>query len=208
MGLGGKDIITEEYVCSLNEQTKKTALDELREDDYTREQSLESMREWIRKSSHIKYCRMDASFLLRFLRTKKFSVPLACEMLERYLIIRQLYPQWFRKLDCEDNDMNELLDAGYIVPLPEKHEGKTVIYACPAKVDPHKFTSDHIIRITSLISETLMDDEENQVNGYIYINDCGGCQMAHISLWSFKDVRNIVRCVQVKLYFSFQNFKN
>lgn len=42
-----------------------------------------------------------------------------------------------------------------------------------------------------------MDDEMNQINGYTYINDESGFQMAHISLWSLTDVRNILRCIQV-----------
>ena len=54
----------------------------------------------------------DSLFLLRFLRTKKFSVPLAQEMLERYLAIRQLYPQWFRGLDVSDPKISDILDAG------------------------------------------------------------------------------------------------
>lgn len=56
----------------------------------------------------------DAQFLLRFLRTKKYSLPLAQEMLERYLAIRQLYPDWFKKLDVDDPKMLELIDLGLV----------------------------------------------------------------------------------------------
>lgn len=55
---------------------------------------------------------LDAPFLLRFLRTKKFSVPMAQDMLERYLIIRQMYPQWFSKLDVDDPVISDILDGG------------------------------------------------------------------------------------------------
>lgn len=195
MGLGGKDT-SDDYVCKLSESLRKVALEELREDDTIRQQSLDQMREWINKHAAIKTCRTDAQFLLRFLRTKKFSVPLACEMLERYLTIRQLYPHWFRNLDSEDDDLSRLIDSGYIVPLTEKHNGKTVIFTCAEKFDPYKFTAASMIRIHSLIAEVVMDDEENQVNGYVYINDIGGFQLGHISLWSLKDIRNVIRCVQ------------
>jgi len=56
----------------------------------------------------------DAPFLLRFLRTKKFSVPMAQDMLERYLVIRQLYPQWFSKLDVDDPVISDILDSGWV----------------------------------------------------------------------------------------------
>lgn len=55
MGLGGHQ--AEEYVCQLPESEKKKALEELREDDNIREQSLQQFREWINKHPNIKRCR-------------------------------------------------------------------------------------------------------------------------------------------------------
>jgi hypothetical protein len=52
-------------------------------------------------------------------------------MLERYLVIRQLYPQWFRGLDIDDPAISELLEGGYIVPLPQRDDlGRQVILTC------------------------------------------------------------------------------
>ncbi|XP_019865108.1 retinaldehyde-binding protein 1 isoform X2 [Aethina tumida] len=195
MGLGGDNSV-EEYICKLNDTDKKRALDELREDDNIREQSLAQMRDWINKHPNIKKCRTDAPFLLRFLRTKKFSVPQSCEMLERYLIIRQIYPQWFRNLDCDDKDLAEIINAGYLVPMLDRDQGRLVLFSCAGKFDPHKFTSAHMIKVHSLVTEALMDDEINQINGYTYVNDESGFSMSHISLWSLTDVRNILRCIQ------------
>lgn len=55
--MGGQDLFPQEYVCQLPEATKKTALEELREDDNIREQSLQQMRDWINKHPNIKRCR-------------------------------------------------------------------------------------------------------------------------------------------------------
>ncbi|GJQ82709.1 hypothetical protein Trydic_g19720 [Trypoxylus dichotomus] len=196
MGLGGQENTTEEYVCRLPEETRKLALEELREDDTIREQSLEQMRDWIDKNANIKNCRTDGPFLLRFLRTKKYSVPLACEMLERYLIVRQLHPDWFQKLDCEDPEIADIIDSGYLVTLPEKDNGRRVIFSNAGRFDPHKYTAAQMIKVHSIITETLMDDEENQVNGYTYINDEAGLKMAHVSLFSPTDIRNVIKCIQ------------
>jgi hypothetical protein len=52
-------------------------------------------------------------------------------MLERYLVVRQLYPQWFRWLDIDDPAISELLEGGYIVPLPQRDNfGRQVILTC------------------------------------------------------------------------------
>lgn len=73
----------------------------------------------------------DAPFLLRFLRTKKYSIPQACSMLERYLTIRQMYPQWFQKLDPLDPKIAAVIDAGYLLPLPKRDtEGRRVVLSC------------------------------------------------------------------------------
>lgn len=118
-------------------------------------------------------------------------------MLERYLIIRQIHPEWFQKLDCEDKELAEIIDSGYLVPMVERDEGRLVIFSSAGNFDPHKFTSAHMIKVHSLITESYMDDEINQVNGYTYINDESGFQMAHISLFSLADIKNILRCIQV-----------
>ncbi|KAG7201498.1 hypothetical protein KM043_004254 [Ampulex compressa] len=186
-----------EYKCALSDEARQAARAELREDDVTREQSLERFREWISKHPSIKSCRTDAVFLLRFLRTKKFSLPMAQEMLERYLTIRQLYPDWFQNLDIDDPDIEAIIDAGYLVPLLERDpHGRQVILSCAGRFDPYKFTSAQMARAHSLVVEALMDEEENQVRGYTHVNDESGLTMGHLSAWSLTDIRNMLRCIQ------------
>ncbi|XP_055377013.1 clavesin-1 [Condylostylus longicornis] len=185
------------YICKLSSQFKKIAKDDLREDENIRKQALTQFREWISKHPHIKKCRTDAVFLLRFLRTKKFSVQSACEMLEKYLTIRQLYPMWFQKLDINDPIINEIFENGYLVPLPQRDEyGRQIILSVAGKFDPYKYTSTHMARVHSLICEALLDDEESQVSGYVYVNDESGMNMGFISLWSITDLRNVIKCIQ------------
>ncbi|KZC12920.1 Clavesin-2, partial [Dufourea novaeangliae] len=187
----------QDYGRPLTESTKVIARDELREDETTRKQTLDQFRHWIQKHSTIKRCRTDAAFLLRFLRTKKFSLPMAQEMLERYLTIRQLYPNWFQNLDIQDPDIEAIVDAGYLVPLPERdRHGRRVILSCAGRFDPYKYTSAQMARAHSLVVEALMDDEENQIRGYTHINDESGLTMGHLSAWSLTDIRNMLRCIQ------------
>ena len=57
----------------------------------------------------------DNSFLLRFLRCKKFSLPIAQETLERYLLLRHVYGDlMFHNLDVKDPVMDALIDTGYL----------------------------------------------------------------------------------------------
>ncbi|XP_070496024.1 clavesin-1 [Chironomus tepperi] len=186
------------YQCSLSSKFKDIAKEELREDESVRTQALAQFREWIAKHPHIKKCRTDAPFLLRFLRTKKFSVPVACELLEKYLSVRQLFPQWFQKLDINDPAIEAIVDSGYLFPLPERDEhGRKIIFSCASRFDATKYTSAQMARTHAMIVESLLDDEESQVAGYCYITDEGGLTMNHISLWSLVDLKRMSKCIQV-----------
>ncbi|XP_001608056.1 clavesin-1 [Nasonia vitripennis] len=194
--MGGQDQ-PDAYKCSLSSQAQAIAKRELREDEATREHALEQFRDWIQKHPSIKNCRTDAVFLLRFLRTKKFSLPLAQEMLERYLTIRQLYPDWFQNLDIDDPEIEAIIDAGYLVPLLKRDShGRKVILSCAGRFDPYKFTSAQMVRVHSLVVEALMDEEESQVHGYTHLNDESGLTMGHLSSWSITDIRNMLTCIQ------------
>lgn len=51
-------------------------------------------------------------------------------------------------------------------------------------------------RAHSIVVEALMDEEENQVQGYTHVNDESGLTMGHLSAWSLTDIRNMLRCIQ------------
>ncbi|KAF4519787.1 hypothetical protein B566_EDAN009038 [Ephemera danica] len=167
-----KPSCTEDYVCSLSAEAEEQARRELREDPATRDHALKLMRQWIAKHPDIRNCRTDAVFLLRFLRTRKFSIPQAQEMLERYLAMRETNVNWFRNLDVNDKIVNEIIERGYIVPLPERDSfGRQVIFTCIGRLDPHRYTAAHVIRAHSVVIEVLMDDEETHVCGVVNVSD-------------------------------------
>jgi hypothetical protein len=186
------------YQCTLSAKYKEIAKEELREDENVRSQALTQLREWIAKHPNIKRCRTDAPFLLRFLRTKKYSVPVACELLEKYLTVRQMFPNWFHKLDINDPDIEAIIDSGYLFPLPQRDsQGRRIIFSFASHFDATKYTSAHMARTHGMVVEALMDDEESQVAGYIHITDEAGLTMNHISLWSLVDLKKMSKCIQV-----------
>jgi hypothetical protein len=86
MGLGGQDSSVQDYVCQLPEAERTKALQELREDDNIREQSLDQMRDWINKHPNIKKCRtgtiytftLICGFIDQVLNFKSTFFSLAC----------------------------------------------------------------------------------------------------------------------------------
>lgn len=57
---------------------------------------------------------LDDNFLLRFLRVKKFSIPMAQQTLLKYLNYRKRFPQIFLDMDYSDSSVNQLISSGWV----------------------------------------------------------------------------------------------
>ncbi|XP_014225739.1 alpha-tocopherol transfer protein-like [Trichogramma pretiosum] len=184
----------DDYDCQLSEETQKMAKDELREDKNTRDQALEQLRSWLKLNPRVENSRMDARFLLRFLRCKKFNVPMAQEAIERYLLLRQVYQPAFHNLDVKEKNMEELLALGYIFAVPGRDpKGRRVIVARPGVFDPYKYTNADMCKIHGLTYEALMEDEESQVRGFVHFADGAGVSFPHLTLFTPKEAVRIVK---------------
>ncbi|GFG36251.1 hypothetical protein Cfor_01382 [Coptotermes formosanus] len=182
------------YECNLPRETQLVALKELRETKHTRDEALELMRDWVKKNPRIANCRLDARFLLRFLRTKKFSVLQAEEALERYLLLRQTYAPAFRTLDYTDHTMNELISNGYLFPVPQRdHLGRRLIIGIASAFDPYKYTNADMLRVHGITYETLMEDEMNQVHGYVHFADGAGVGFHYLTIFTPKEAVRIAK---------------
>ncbi|KAK0177463.1 hypothetical protein PV328_001514 [Microctonus aethiopoides] len=194
--MGATEWVTEsdEYVCKLPKETQDAAKEELREDKNTRDQALEQMRNWIKMNPRIENSRLDSRFLLRFLRTKKFNVPMAQEATERYLLLRHVYHPAFHNLDITDPTMEELLSLGYLFAVPGRDaKGRRVIVARPGVFDPYKFTNADMCKIHGITYETLMEDELNQVHGFVHFADGAGVSFPHMTLFTPREAVRIVK---------------
>ncbi|XP_053674572.1 clavesin-1-like [Anopheles nili] len=181
----------DEYKFTLPELYQELAKEKLREDDSVREQSLTEMRQWIVDNPHIRKCRTDAKFLLRFLRFRQFSVPMACEALERYLSIRALHPSLFEKLDCDEAIMKEILDCEPLSYLGQDHTGRAVFLLRFGQFNTEKHSPMHQIRYSMLMLETVLEWEEMQIGGFVLLIDYRDCSMDLFTQWSMIEMKFI-----------------
>ncbi|XP_055709891.1 clavesin-2-like [Phlebotomus papatasi] len=185
------------YECQLSEELKKEAWKNLREDENLRDQALDQFREWIKKHPKIKKCRMDANFLMRFLRTKKFSVPDACQLLEKYLTTRKVLPELFDNLCLDDPVIHHFISSGsvMVLPKPDKH-GRLVITFDPEHYDVNKYTTVDGIRATNLILELASLNERAQICGIAHVMDWAKLTLPFIGMWTVNQIKNFTRCWQ------------
>lgn len=115
---------------NISESVLTVAKNELREDNKTREQALEQMRDWLKKNYDVENVRTDDAFLLRFLRNKKFSIPMAQQQLLKFLNMRKVMGHLSHNLDFLSPGIKDLIDNGYIMvsPIRDKHGRRTVLY--------------------------------------------------------------------------------
>merc|ERR1712222_56431 len=168
-----KMLLTEEnYTCELSKETQEIAKKELNETNKLRKKAIADVRKWIKSRSNFRRARLDASFILRFLRMQKFDTKESCEILDKYLTMRVQHPTWFQNLDCRDQAISDLVDKGYIFVLPERDQhGRRVIFSQAAAFDSSRYTVSDLMRTHVMTFETLLNDEENQVRGFTYIFD-------------------------------------
>ncbi|XP_053672666.1 retinaldehyde-binding protein 1-like [Anopheles nili] len=182
----------DEYKFTLPELYREVAKEELREDDVVRENALAEMRQWIVENPHIRKCRMDAKFLLRFLRFRQFSVPMACEALERYLTMREMYPSWFKTLDCGDSKMKELFATGCTSILGQDSHGRTVLFFRIARFSPEMFVPPQGGIFIAMLIEALLEWEEVQIGGLQVLVDYTGVDLKLFDSWSSSELKLIM----------------
>lgn len=107
--------VCDKYKSTLSSDLRKIAKIELREEEHTRDQALDQLRQWVKKTDYIKDCRLDSNFLLRFLRQQKFSVPLAQDTILKYIVMRQQNPLWFHGTGMQDPMVLDLINRGYVI---------------------------------------------------------------------------------------------
>jgi hypothetical protein len=187
------------YEWKLSDELKEIAEKELRETEVIRNHGITAMRDWILTNPRIEKCRMDAKFILRFLRFRKFSIPATQEAFERYLVFREgVYGHdWFSNMDFNKPNINNLLDKGCVAVLPnsDKFGKKTILFRMSA-MDPklHNIGNEGLT-LSTMVFETLLDDEENQIRGLNYIGEVSEFSMSHYQIFplevAFKFGKNV-----------------
>lgn len=139
---------------------------------------------------------MDDSFLLRFLRTKKYSIPVVQETLERYVMLRENYDNGVFtniNLDAEANVV-DLLNKGFVLPLPKRDpEGRRVLLIQPGVFDVNKHTIKDVFRLFTITADILIEDEENQIRGFVYLVDAAGASLQMLTLVTPKEAARLLR---------------
>lgn len=162
----------ERYICNLSPKALTKAVEELNEpeDNDKRLAAIDDLKAAF-NSNHPELKLNDESdtFLLRFLRARKFDQVKALDTLVQYHQRRDIWPEAMDLIQLQETCLKPLLDNEIIAVLDKKaKDGSTVVVAYPGKEDtplPNFFV------IILLTLEQLLQDEEFQIFGLTVIED-------------------------------------
>ena len=171
--------------ANLTPETLHKACTELHEKADNRQTSIQAVRDLCITRPDIHFPRTDDDFIIRFLRAKKFDTNEAFKVLARYYEIRQQKPTLFGSLTAEDNNIRQALLGGFPGVLESLDPfGRKVLLFFVANWEEWLFSYMHILRALLLSLEYMLEDENNQVNGFVVIIDWSGVnfkQASHIT---------------------------
>jgi hypothetical protein len=97
----------------LHPELQKVAREELNEDSELIEEAVEALRDWIRKSPHLR-ARNDDQFLVTFLRATKYRMESAKKKLDMFYTLRTHIPELMLDRDPYDEKVHGIIKLGLV----------------------------------------------------------------------------------------------
>ncbi|XP_068120452.1 alpha-tocopherol transfer protein-like [Hyperolius riggenbachi] len=187
--------LQESYVCTLTPELVQKAREELQEKPEWRLRDVQALRDMIWKDYPNLRTRVDDSFLLRFLRARKFDYDRALQLLVNYYSCRKGWPEVFT--DLRPSAVRPVLDSGFISVLPHTdREGRRIVCVRPGQWNPQNYGFSENVRALYLTLEKLIESEDTQVNGIVILADYEGVglsQASHMGPFVAKRVTGILQ---------------
>ncbi|XP_031345120.1 retinol-binding protein pinta-like [Photinus pyralis] len=165
-------------VRSLSQELQQIAEKELNEVNSRLTSDIQQIRDWINKQPHFNFDIGD-QLLVSFLRCSKFSLERTKERLDRYFTIRTMAPEVFTNRDPLLPELQAILEAGFILPLPnvaKENNHRIIVLRYSNNLDPNLMTMVNIAKLSYMILDILLREDDNAVvSGVVFWSYCKDC---------------------------------
>jgi len=146
----------------LNTSLEVVAREQLHEEPDKIHEHLELLKEWINKSGHLK-ARTDDQFLICFLRGCKYSIEQCKKKVDMFYTLRTHLPELISDRDPMDEKLNEIIKLGVMLPMPDTESpgSPRILLIRPGVYDAHKFSIEYIMKLSSMVNDILMVEDDN-----------------------------------------------
>mmetsp|Transcript_23058 Transcript_23058/g.58467 ORF Transcript_23058/g.58467 Transcript_23058/m.58467 type:complete len:289 (-) Transcript_23058:388-1254(-) len=176
-------------VVELTPELLKVAREELNEVPENRAKAMEELRGMMReeeKKGELKFHRYDDSYILRFLRNKKFEVGRAFQTVLKWATFRKEHPELYNHERYSMEGVADIYRKGFMLAMEDEDmNGRSVMLMDLKKVDFHTMDFIDFIRTSMYLLEIMLEDPRLQVKGAVYIEDIGGVSFKNL-MFMFK----------------------
>ncbi|GAB6028297.1 Clavesin-1 [Chamberlinius hualienensis] len=196
-GLVNVDV--EDRSCCLSEEEAERSLsDDFADDTRNKQEAIQAVRTLIdSKSDCADFRRKDDSFILRFLRARKFNTRAAYQLYCRYYEYRYNNKALFQNFHSKDPDINLALMDGLpgVLPIPDDY-GHRILLIYAANWDHSRYGLVTVYRALMLTLEKLIEDEIVQLNGFVLIIDWNGFAFRHSAILQPRLLKTVIEGLQ------------
>lgn len=165
----------------LNSSLQIVAREQLYEEPDKIHENLDILKEWIKKSAHLR-TRTDDQFLICFLRGCKYSIEMCKKKIDMFYTLRTHIPEMISDRDPLNEKLHEIIKLGVGLPLPDTEApgSPRIMLIRPGIYDANKFTLQEVMKVSTMVNDILMvEDDSTVVAGQIGIIDLQNVTIAH-----------------------------
>lgn len=145
-----------------------------------------------------KSCCHDEEFLYRFLFAKKFDVDAAFKLIIAYHEYKQRNVEMLQKMSALDEQIQMALRDGFPGVVQQRdRRGRKVIVFFTANWNPASYSLVTVYRAMLLSLEKLLEDKQNQANGFVAIVDWTNFTMRQSTHLNPKVLKLMIEGLQV-----------
>lgn len=147
-----------------------------------------------------KSCCNDDEFLMRFLYARKFNVDEAFQLLINYNLYRQKNQLILQRLSALDEPIQISLRDGFPGVLKERdRRGRKILVFFAANWDHCSYSLISVYRAILLSLEKLLEDKQNQANGFVAIVDWTNFTLRQSTHLNPKVLKLMIEGLQVRI---------
>lgn len=173
-----EDVVPELDLGEPPDDVKEFARQHIGESPGTRSSVLQEFRDMIYERGEIVPHRMDDSFLIRFLRARRFLVEKAHKLMVNYYGFKENNPEIHKSLN--PLNMRHIGDDNVLSVLPYREQtGRRIMIYKIGNWNPSSYSVEELFKATVVILELAVMEQRAQILGGICIFDLGGISMQH-----------------------------
>uniref|UniRef100_A0A182YSU9 CRAL-TRIO domain-containing protein n=1 Tax=Anopheles stephensi TaxID=30069 RepID=A0A182YSU9_ANOST len=172
--------------------SKEKAAKELRETPDVMDASIRKLRELIQQEKQLRVPVQDESYLMRFLRPKKYYPDSTFDMMKAFY--RMKARENFISDHLTTASIKNALEDRVVQILPKRDQhGRRILYMeMGAKWNCSKVPALEVIRCTNMLMETVGREPATQLNGIVFVINFDKLSLSHISQFPPKFVKTVV----------------